>query len=338
MNTRRQLLNATARPLPPAPDGEDKGGGEGAGAWDQTRATLAGGNQDRATLLQQYDSPDKLFEKLSAKVEANPDFDWRKAMAGDDPVELKRLERFTDLAAVNQSWREADKKIGEAGRVRIPGENATPEEKAEWAAAIGAAERPDAYEITAKPVPEYEVSEGDKALLGRLQLKLHEALVNGAKAPDLMNVAHQFYYDEAAAAGAAMDERAAELAVEVENELKALWGLAGAKQFFTPSSNDKLDDEFDQFLGLTLSSGHKLGDHPMFLRMFSQVGRQFAEDPFFQQMRGENSGFDPQKRKDEIMKLKDTNPKLYADPKLQAELDRINEGLNRRAQQAGRAA
>jgi hypothetical protein len=347
MNYRQPLLNATARPLPPAPDGETDKGGGGAG-WDQTRATLAGGNQERATLLQAYDSPDKLFEKLSAKVEANPDFDWRKAMAGDDAEEYKRLERFTDLATVRQSWREAEKKISEGGRVRVPGDTATPEEKAEWAAAIGVAEKPDAYEITAKPPAEYQVADSEKELLGRLTLKLHEAMSNGARAPDLMNIAHQFYYDEAAACAAAAEDRAIELALDSETELKGLWGgqfkdnvrwaYAGAKTFFPPSSPDKLDQELEEFMGLMLSSGHKLGDHPVFMRMFSQIGRQFAEDPFFQQMRGENAGFDPEKRKAEIMGLKETNPRLYADPKIQAELDRINEGLNRRAQQQGRAA
>jgi hypothetical protein len=53
-------------------------------------------------------------------------------------------------------------------------------------------------------------------------------------------------------------------------------------------------------------------------------------------MKGENQGFDPAKRKAEIMALRETNTKLYASPEIQAELDRINAGLARREEQ-GRA-
>jgi hypothetical protein len=319
---------------PPAPPND---------AWSTQRAALAGGDQTRAQLLESIASPDQLFERLTAKP---PEFDWRKAMAGEDADEIKYLERFPDLPTARKSWREADKRINESGRVKIPGENATDADKAEWAKAIGLAEKPDAYEITAAPPAGYQISDGDKAIVGRLQAKLHEALAGGARAPDLMNIATQFYFDESMNAANAAEDRAAEAAVETEAQLKDLWGgqydanvqwaVAGLKQFFVPSSPDKLDEELDQFLGIPLATGHKLGDHPMILRMFSTVGRQFAEDPFFLKMKGENQGFDPAKRKAEIMALRETNTKLYASPEIQAELDRINAGLARREEQ-GRA-
>lgn len=303
--------------------------------WNTVRATLAGGDQTRAQMLQSFETPEALFEKLGAQPQ---EFDWRKAMAGDDQEELKRLERFADLTTARKSWREAEKRVTEAGRVKLPGENATAEELAEWAQSFGVAESPDKYEIKATPPEGYEVSDNDKALLGRLQTKLHEAISKGARAGDLMNIATQFYYDEAGQSMAATEERAAELALDTKDELTKLWGskadenikwaVAGVKQFFPGKSEEEMDD----FLGLQLSTGHRLGDHPMFLRMMAQVGLQHAEDPFFMQMKGDNRGFDPEKRKAEIMALRETNTKLYNSPEIQAELDKINAGLARRAE------
>lgn len=319
---------------PPAPNGE----------WDAVRATLAGGDQTRAQALQSYESPDQLFEKLTAQP---PEFDWRKNIAGDNVDELKKLERFPDLQTFHKAFNDTQKALHESGRVRVPGEGAPPEQVAEFAKAFGVAEKPDAYEIKATPPNGYEVSDGDKTILSELQTTLHEAMSKGAKAPDIMNIAHQFYLNKAAEANEAAMTRAEDAAVESEAQLKDLWkgqygdnvkwAVAGMRQFFTPSSPDKGAEEFEDFLNIGLDSGHRLGDHPMILRMFATVGRQFAEDPFFQKMKGENQGFDPAKRKAEIMALRDTNPKAYASKETQDELDRINAGLARQQGQ-GRGA
>ena len=326
-------------PMPSPPDGENHGGGGNSSDWSTLKASLAGGDQARAQALESFDSPDKLFEKITAKP---PEFDWRKAMAGEDPAELKRLERFSDAGSLYKSYREAEKRLNEAGRVRVPGEGATEDDLKEWQKAIGVAEKPDAYEIKVQPPEGYQVGEEDKAILGRATAKVHEVLAKGGKAADVINAVYEFYYNEAAGTQNNIENRAADAAAETEAELRNRWGgkfeenvnwaVAGAKQFFQPSSPDKLDEEFDQFLGLTLPTGHKLGDHPQFLRMFSEIGRQHAEDPFFLKMKGENKGFDPEARKAEILKLRQTNPKAYADPKIQEELDRINAGLARKAE------
>lgn len=317
------------------------------GDWNTTRATLAGGDQSRAELLQSFESPDQLFEKLTAKPPEPVEFDWRKAMAGEDTSELEYLNRFSDLGAVRKSWREADRALRESGRVKLPGENATDAEKAEWGKAFGLAEKPDAYEVKVQPPQGYQPSDADKAVLSRAQQRVHDVLAQGGKAPDIINAIHEFYWNEATQAQTSADDRAAELAVETEQDLRNRWGgkydenisyaVAGAKQFFQPTEASKAGEEFQDFLGLTLSDGHKLGDHPMFLRMFADIGRQFAEDPFFQKMKGDNPGFDPEARKREIMGWRETDPKRYAHADTQAELDRINAGLARRQGQ-GRAA
>lgn len=302
------------------------------------RATLAGDNAERLEALRAYETPDALFEKLNAKPPAAPD--WRTVLAGDNADDLKLLEGVAEPATFLKRFRDTRKALTESGRVRLPGEGADDETLAEWRKAFGVAEKPDAYEITAKAQDGYEPSDNDKALLGRLSTKLHEAMSKGARAGDLMNIATQFYYDEAGAAAIASEDRAAELALDTKDELTKLWGssfdenvsyaIAGVRQFFP----GKTDEELDEFLGMRLETGHKIGDHPAFLRMFAQVGREHAEDPFFQKMRGENKGFDPAARKAELLALRETDPRRYASKEVQDELDRINAGLLRQQNRA----
>lgn len=303
------------------------------------RAPLAGDNAERMEVLKAYETPDKLFEKLSAPAPEAPD--WRKLLAGESADDLKMLEGISEPAHLLKRYNGALKAVTDGNRVRLPGEGATEEDLAGWRKAFGIAEKPDGYQITAKPADGYEPTDSDKDFLGRMHGRLHEALSKGAKAGDLMNIATQLYYDEAANAAAGSEDRAAELALDTKDELVKVWGsqydenisyaVAGITQFFPGKSQE----EIDQFLGLRLETGHKLGDHPQLLRMFAQIGREHAEDPFFQKMRGENKSFDPVARKAEIMKLRETSPKLYNTPEIQAELDRINAGL---AKQSGRAA
>lgn len=334
-------------------EGDQGGGGDGgnqpdpaaeaaaqaakAEEWKATRVTLANGDETRAKVLEAYDDPDKLFGKLSAPEP----LDWRKAMAGDDPDELKFLERYSDQAAARKAWKAATDKISNDGRVKIPGENATPEELAEYAKAMGVPEKPDGYQITAKPVAGYDVSDGDKAFLSGMTEKLHEAIARGAKPAEIVNLAHQMYYDAAAEAAVAGLEASANAALDGERENRELWGsqyetnirlaLAGAKHFFPGT-----DEQFDQLMGTKLETGHALFDHPLIQRMFAQITRQsgVVEDPYFQAARDNNKGFDPVKRKQEIMKLKDGSSADRAEyAKLSApggELEKLNAGLAKR--------
>lgn len=309
-------------------------------AWQTLRASLAGGDAERAKTLEAYDAPEKLFGKLTEQPQ---EYDWRKAMAGDDPEELKFLERYSDPAAARKAWKEAVNKIREDGRVKVPGENATPEEIAEYNKALGVPESPDKYEITAKPVDGYDVSDTDKAFLTDMTAKLHDAIAKGAKPKDIVNLAHQLYYDAAADSAIAVENAAAEYAAEGEKANRTLWGsqydenirwaIAGAKQFF-PGSNE----EFEVFMGRRLADGGALFDDPIIQRMFAGVGRANSEDPFFLAAKDNNKAFDPVKRKAEILALKDGSGAQRAEyAKLSApggELEKLNAALARQKSQA----
>jgi len=82
-------------------------------AWKTTRVNLAGGDAERAKVLEAFETPDALF----ARVTAPEPVDWRKAMAGDDPEELKALERYADPAAARKAWKAATAEISAGGKV-----------------------------------------------------------------------------------------------------------------------------------------------------------------------------------------------------------------------------
>lgn len=315
------------------------GGAGDAATWDSVRQSLSGGNADRAQLLSSFTTPDALFERLNTQPP-----DWRAQMAGDNADDLQFLNKYADPQQAFKAWRSATTKLSEGGRVKVPGENATPEERAEYARAIGVPDKVEAYKITAKPAQGYTETEGDKAFIPTLTTKVHEMLARGAAPQDIMNFAVQTYYDIAAQNIIESETQAAAKFDEGVAANKKLWGdeydknihwaIAGARQFFPGD-----DKAFEEFAGIKLDSGHKLLDHPLMQRIFAQVGSQFSEDPFFLQNAGQNAGFEPEKRKQEILAMKNgtaAQQREYA--KLSApggELERINEGLARRA---GRAA
>lgn len=329
------------------PNNGGGGGGESQPAmtpeqWQTLRASLAGGDQERSKVLEAYDAPDKLFGKLTEKP---PEFDWRKAMAGDDPEELKALERYTDPVQARKAWKEAVAKISEGGKVKVPGENATPEEIAEFNKALGVPESPDKYEITAKPVDGYEVSDADKSFLNGMTARLHDAIAKGAKPKDIVNLAHQLYYDAAADSAIAQETAAAEAAAEGEKQNRDLWGsqydaniklaIAGAKHVFPGT-----DAEFEKAMGMRLETGHALFDHPLIQRIFAQAALEMGvnEDPFFLAAKNNEKGFDPEARKREILAMRDGSSAQREEyKKLSApggELEKLNAVLARKGSKA----
>lgn len=326
---------------PPAPDAAAAEAAKA--AWVTERATYAGGVPERAQALEAFETADDFWAKALAKpAEPNPD-QWRVDMVGDDPDGLKFVSRYTDQKAAFKAWKAATEKISADGRVKIPGEGATPEEIAEYTKAIGVPEKPDAYKITATPVEGYEVSDNDKSALTTITTKVHEVLAKGGGPNDIVNLAHQLYLDMAADNVINAENRAADFAVEGEAVNRQLWGpnydkniawaIAGAKQFFPGK-----DEEFNAWSGQRLASGGALFDDPVIQQMFANIGLANAEDPFMLAAAKMNAGFDPQKRKDEILAMRNGSSAQQAEyKKLSApggELEKLNEGLEKRKAKA----
>lgn len=320
-----------APPPPPAASGDD---------W---RGKYAGDNQQRLEQLKAFETEDAMFARLNA-----PTGDWetfKKAMAGDDQKAIEFLNRFADPQQAFKAWQNAQAKLTEGGRVKIPDANSTPEEIAAYNKAIGLPEKVEDYKITAKAPDGYEVTDYDKSALSNITTKVHEALSKGAKPADIVNFAHQLYYEMSADAVTKSEETAADLALETERQMRELWGdaeydnkialgIAGAKKFF-PTQDSA---EFEKFMGLKLETGHALFDHPIVQRMFAQIGLQHVEDPFFLAAAKGKTDFDPQKRITEIQKMRhgtSAEQKQYMElSKPGGELTRLLEGVERAKQRA----
>jgi hypothetical protein len=300
---------------PPAPDdpagGGGGGGGDGGGspggadpnAW---KTSLAGENSDHAKLLEGFKDPSALFERLSSTT--TDAADWKKLLAGDNADDQKLLERFTDGRMFLKSYRDTQTAFHDGGRVKVPGAEASDEERAAFAKAIGVPEKMDGYEITAKPAEGLELGEGDKAAVDTITKRLHDALAQGASPTELMNLSRQIYYDMAADAAVQGETRAADAAAEGEAENRKLWGsqyedninlaATGMREYFPGTQ-----EEFEKFAGLKLETGHALFDHPVVQQMFAQIAKDRGEDPVFNALRRETQGgFNIEGRIKEIQK------------------------------------
>ena len=103
--------------------------------------------------------------------------DWRKSMAGDNEDALKLLGRYNspqDAAKAFVEQRQLLSKRDE-NSIKIPGENATDEERQAFAKALGIPESPDKYERF-KPEGDaaIELSEADQAFVDAAIADLHK--------------------------------------------------------------------------------------------------------------------------------------------------------------------
>jgi hypothetical protein len=312
---------------PPAPPAANEG--------DDWRAKYGA---ERADALKAFETEDAMFARLNA-----PTGDWetfKKAMAGDDQKALEFLNRFADPQQAFKAWQSAQTKLTEGGKVKIPDANSTPEEIAAYNKAIGLPEKIEDYKITVTPPDGYEVTDYDKSALSNITTKVHEALAKGAKPTDIVNFAHQLYYEMSADAATKSEELAADLALDTEKKMRSIWGdaeydnkialgIAGAQRFF-PTQDQA---EFEKFMGLKLETGHALFDHPIVQQMFAQIGLQHVEDPFFLAAAKGRTDFDPGKRIAEIQKMRTgttAEQRQYAElSKPGGELEKLLAGVER---------
>ena len=247
--------------------------------------------------------------------------DWRKLMAGDDAKALKKLERYASPADFLKARDELELKLRDTNTVKIPGKDATEEDVAAFRKALGVPDKPDGYKITATPPEGVELGSYDQGVLTSMVERLHAA---GAS-PDLVNAAHQFYYDQTVTALQVREQAAEERRKETEALLRAEFrgdfetNLKIAKTAMSDAfglHGDAINEVFNQ----RMEDGTKLGDDPRFIRAFVRLGRERLEDPMFvETLRTPGVGKSPDDVIREIMALRSSQPKEYE--RRQGELD-----------------
>ena len=187
------------------------------------------------------------------------------------PEELRNepsLRNFTDPSALAKSYVHAQRMIG-ADKVAIPSKSATPEEWREVFSKLGAPQEANAYEFA-----ESEISVSED-LVGNFRERALTAGLTNAQANEMMG----FVRDTISGLETDMSETTEKALHEGEQELRQEFGQAFDQrlELAQMAARDLLGDT-EMFDNITLSDGRMLGDHPMVVKMFSQLAEQIGED------------------------------------------------------------
>ena len=195
--------------------------------------------------------------------------DWADQMAGGDPKVANVLKRFRSPSSLAKSYIDLRTKLSQGAHLKDkPGEDATPEEKAAWAAQQGIPESPDGYEKGFKPPEGMVLSDADKQLAKGFYAHVHAKGWPQDKVNDAMGWYLQFQSDQQAA----RQDADLDFQAEAIRELKTEMGPAdyrrgiqsiGALRQFEPEEG-MLNAILDH---ARMPDGRKLGDIPGVVRM-----------------------------------------------------------------------
>jgi len=234
-------------PAPAAPAGDPPAGGDPAPGGDIPADFLA---------LFPADTPDGESASLQ---------DWVKASGVKDAATLAKIARDNQKA------------LRESGRIKVPGEGATPQEIAEYRAAIGVPDAPTGYQL-----PEFKGADGNPipvntALTERIFAKAHELGIPKA-------IGEKLVADEIEAQLAEHDAAVKQLQADAQKHIAA-WGAE--KDQGIAQVNAALKE-----LGFTREDVEHMRAMPggvgKFLDAMRKIGSNFTEDTL---IRGDRQTF-----------------------------------------------
>lgn len=304
------------------------------GDWKSVSAGLAGENTDLATELSGYESFDAFLEAKSQPAE----FDWRAALSGDDEKLQTMLSQYKDPLQAGKAFGSMRDLIGQKSGNTLPGEDATDEQIRAFKQANGIPEKPDGYENLPEPPQGLEVSDEDKAFLGKITETLHGAGALQAH-PEIVATSHELYYQMVEERDAMMDAHAQRVAEDTlaarkaseGGEMKANTAMAKAAvtQFFGV-------DDPDDIFNLRLADGSFLGAHPQFVNGTIAMGRYMMGDPVLAKTMNFDgtNGDQLQTRYDELLSLRHSDKEKYGSAEVQDELRSLKKMMARTKQRA----
>jgi hypothetical protein len=247
--------------------------------------------------------------------------DWRSSITDPEHVEFaKRLTSPADAVKVALDLRKANSSM-----IRVPGKDATAEERAKFNKAIGVPETVEGYKFDLGREP----TEADKAIQGNLA-KI--ALENGIPAQAMTAMSKAVA--EMAQAAKAEENRVAVAAREAnEATLRKEWGAdyeanktlasRAVQAFGEVKSHPEVVELFEK----TIVNGQKLGDHPVLMRIFGNIGRRMGEGEFIGAV-GADQRTSLQSELNEIMTKNPPGSTGYRDAAVQKRIGEINEALH----------
>jgi hypothetical protein len=144
--------------------------------------------------------------------------DWRERIAGQDTKMLERLKRFSDPAALANSYRELEVRQSQAKLQPVLPDNATEAQLAAYRKELGVPEKPEDYEI--------DFEEGlvfgkeDEPLVGYMLEVMH----NANTPPAIANAVVNGYFKLREAEATQFAEQQEVIRLQTDDRLREIWG------------------------------------------------------------------------------------------------------------------
>lgn len=203
-------------------------------------------------------------------TETQVDVSWRESIK--DESLRKHSERFDTVESLVKGNLDQRKKLANA--VFIPGKDADPEDVINYRKAIGVPESAEKYEI--ETMAAEEMGEAQKEILASWQKVFYDNNIPASAAKELsthaVSIAKMVKEAEAKAD--------ADFAKETERTLKQDWTgdeYARNVNIANQAAEKLLGEDFENARQLVTQSGRNVMDHPVFVRMFAQIGREMDE-------------------------------------------------------------
>lgn len=253
--------------------------------------------------------------------EAAPSTDWRASITDPEHVEFaKRIASPADAVKVALDLRKAN-----SAMIKVPGKDATPEDRAKFNKAIGVPDTVEGYTFDLGR----EATEADKAIQGSLAKVALEAGIPAnamqALTKTVTELANAQKAEENRVALAAREANEAALRKEWGADYEANKTLAtrAVQAFGEVKSHPEVIEFFDK----TMVNGQKLGDHPVMVRMLGNIGRRMGEGEFIGAV-GADQRSSLQSELNQIMTATPPGTTGYAAPAVQKRVMEINEALH----------
>ncbi len=192
-------------------------------------------------------------------------------LEGIEDEKVKNLAgRYTTPAAMANALYEANRELSQ--RVKMPGEDASDEDRAKFNKQMGVPESVDDYEIAAPEGVDAEAfaSEEYQAPIKSIVADMHAA---GAS-QGVVNAMLSKYFELEMAGAAERNRLDVEHMQKAEADLRKEWGASYDEN--VAFANDYLSKSPD-LVKLELRDGSLLGSHPAFVRQMAEVGRMANE-------------------------------------------------------------
>lgn len=211
------------------------------------------------------------------------------------PENLRDNEAFKGIEKSSDAWQEfVDLKVNSANSVKIPGEDATDEERTSFLDKLGRPETPDKYSFT-KPD---DISDD---LYSKEEEQVFKEAFHSVGLTDTAAKTLWSKYYEMAAKGKADQEQAKKTEFDkAVNSLKDEWKGDTFKKnteiahrvFTNVFKDDETKKAATKFFEDTKVNGLSLGDNPMMLKVFARLGQLMGDDFIGMGNNGNSTGGD----------------------------------------------